>query len=483
MLDARGDDGHAPHPTDARRRGRPVKPVVGYHPPAGFAHRMRRAREADGNPSYQVMAQRVNSNQTTLSKADSGLQIPSWEHLELYLKSVNEDPSTFDEWRAARADAISRAARFQPDLGDDADRPAARRALRSLIAAQGVDEQTIGRRRAETEEHGAPAELPDPVPAAQRLRPRPLLPARWTDDELLWRLYLSGGTPDAAEQWKARLEQLPPGPPPWRRRGVVVPAVAAALVVLTVAGLWLAGGTGGTPARTGVAASGGPARTPTPPPPTLTPGAPAQAELDAVIAAIDPAEAAAGEHAHVDVVITTYGPPPEYLNTTSNVNEELDWSPAAPGRVRTYGTGATSSPEPLPPGPPAGAAGPPSADPVQLQRTLEGMERPGAAALLRRLGELCVAYPLRAPERIAVLRMLRGTPGLAYRGKTIADRLGLPGKAFSADGPDGVRETLVFDPGTGRLLVHESTIQRQNGVPVTTRQIVYVRSVWDDQPD
>lgn len=507
MLDARGEESHAAQPTtDGKKRGRPVKPVEGYGPFAQYARRMREAREApearecDRTPSYQVMAQRVASNHNTLSKADSGAPV-SWEHCELYLKSVNVAPADLPTWRTEHDHAVRRAALFHPDLSGVADRPALRARLRSLMAAEGVDDATLLARRAEAEQHAVPAGLSTPVPDAKRLRgarPLPrLLPRRWTDDETLWAVHLAGGTTDDVAHWRTRLAALPAEPPPWRDRRVIVPALAATavlglaavLVVALVGGVAALRRDGGPGGRTGVAASAAPpgeTLTPVPPPQAgVGGGGPATNELDGIIAGIDPAQPSAGDHAHVDMQITAYGPPPGYPDKVSDVTEQLDWSPHAPGRVVVYGSGAASTPKPLPSGPPLGAAGPPTADPTELQRILEQRRRSGSgtAALMLGVADLCATYPLRAAEQIAVLRMLRDAPGVGYQGEVIVERLGVNGKAFSADGPGGTRETLVVDPGSGRLLVHESTIQRPDGGHVTTRRVVFVRASWDGRPD
>lgn len=475
MPDDRGEDSHAPQPNDARKRGRPVKPVTGFGPFAQFAHRMRAARDADGTPSYLAMGGRVNINQTTLSKADSGAQVP-WEHCELYLRSVKVDPAALAAWRDQYDAAVRRAALFHPDLAGVTTRPALRARLRALLAAEGVDERTLLSRRAEAVEHGAPTEVPAAVPEAQRLRTRPLRPTRWTDDEVLWRLYLAGGTPDDVAHWQKRLAALPEEPPLWRDPRVTRPAViaAAVLVLALIGGAYALGGGGGdTGGQTSVAASTGPSgatRASVPPPQTGGPGGPAAGEFDAIIAAIDPAQAMPGDYAHVDVAIITYGPPPAYPDKKGDVTEELDWSPHAPGRVTVYGSGAAPTPKPLRAGPPLGAAGPPSADPAELQRVLEQRRRSGggAAALMLGVADLCVTYPLRAPERIAMLRMLRAAPGIAFQDEVIVERLGVNGKAFSADGPwhdprdprvrprqRAAAGERVVDPAPGRHARHD----------------------------
>jgi hypothetical protein len=490
MLDARGEESHAPQPADARKRGRPVKPITGYGPYAQLARRMRHVRDGDNTPSYQAMGHRVNSNPTTLSKADTGAPV-SWEHCELYLRSVGVDASALPGWRADHDDTARRAALFHAGLTDVTSRSALRARLRAVVAAESVTRQDLRTRRADAERHDVPAELPSPVPAADRLQARRLPPRRWTDEEMLWLLYLAGGTADDVAQWQARLADLPAEPPLWRDPGVVRAAVLGVLVIVVLTGgAYVLVRTGGdSSGRTSVAASGGSpgeALTPVPPAqPGADAGGSAAAELDAIIAAVGSQPPAAGRTAHVDIAITTYGPAPAYRGVVSEITEELDWSPDAPGRRVVHGSGVAPTPQPLPAGPPLGAAGPPSADPAELQRLLEQRRRSGGgtAALLLGVADLCVSHPLHPPERVAVLRMLRAAPGLTFQGQTIVERLGVPGKAFRADSPGGTRETLVFDPATGRLLLHETSIQHQDGTPAATRRVIYLRSSWDAQPD
>ncbi|MEU7959647.1 hypothetical protein [Micromonospora humida] len=65
-------------------------------------------------------------------------------------------------------------------------------------------------------------------------------------------------------------------------------------------------------------------------------------------------------------------------------------------------------------------------------------------------------WPLQPRQRAALLQLVIETPGVRYRG-SYPDRANRPGHAVSADGVDGRRETLIFDPDTGRLLSHETT--------------------------
>ncbi|MER5332901.1 hypothetical protein [Micromonospora sp. NPDC002717] len=104
----------------------------------------------------------------------------------------------------------------------------------------------------------------------------------------------------------------------------------------------------------------------------------------------------------------------------------------------------------------------PSADPAdlrdQLAQELAALppEQRGAAGTLQAIARLNRYHPLGPAERSALLHQLADTPGIAERG-AYPDRAGRPGLAFSADDRQGRRETLLFDPGSGELLSHETT--------------------------
>jgi hypothetical protein len=87
----------------------------------------------------------------------------------------------------------------------------------------------------------------------------------------------------------------------------------------------------------------------------------------------------------------------------------------------------------LPPGPPT-KVGPPTADPDMLWLRLENQypARVGPVRCLRAVTDLIDTYPLDTAQRAAVLRLLAGCDGIAYRDQDI-DRHNRPGIAISAD--------------------------------------------------
>ncbi|MFF5225815.1 hypothetical protein [Dactylosporangium sp. NPDC000521] len=489
MTDPRGANNHAqPPPDEGRRRGRREAPILSYGPIAQHARRLRQARVAAGSPSYKVVGKGAQMSESQACEiASPAKRLPTAQQCAAFLTSVKQNGTPITNWCADHAEYERRAALFRPDLAGVKDRPALRAAAAAALAADGVTDQVLLQRRADAAQHPVPKELPGPVPCDEDL-----LAEACTDAALLWRVYLGGCSPDDVLHWRSHLDRLPPEPhpaPPPAARKPPVPrrtALLAGAAVLIGAGLAAGGyvlGAGEDGARTG----GLPGRgaTGTSPPPISPPaGGPAAVELDALIAAAELAQDTTGGTAHVDFVLTTFGPAPTYDGIVSEVTEELDWSPNGPGRRVVTGTGAPANPDPLPPGPPRYAAGPPSTDPAQLQHVLEGLRKPGGVTvLLLGVADLCDTYPLRQAERIAVLRMLRAAPDLQYTGKTTVEKLGLPGKAFSADTADGVRETLVFDQRDGRVLSHETLRRQADRTYLLARRVIYLRSTWDDLRD
>ncbi|MEV0568469.1 hypothetical protein [Dactylosporangium sp. NPDC050588] len=486
MTEPRGANNHAqPPPTDGRKPGRREAPVTSFGPAAQHARRARAARVAGGSPSYKAVGKAARMSETVACDVASPKRLPTVQQCTAFLTAVARDGTPITQWCPDHAEYERRAALFRPDLTGVDDRPAMRSAAGAALAADGVTDQEVLRRRAEALKHPVPKELPGPVPDEAQL-----LAEACSDAALLWRVYLGGGTPDDVLHWKAHLDRLPPEPasapePPAPPKPLVSrrTALLAGVALIVGAGGYLLGAdkddarsTGGLPGRGATGSS---------PPPISPPAAtPAAMELDAIIAATERVPDTTGSIAHVDFLLTTFGPAPTYDGVTGEVKEELDWSPTAPGRRVVTGTGAPADPDELPPGVPKYSAGPPSADPTELQHVLEALRKPGGATvLLLGVGDLCDTYPLHRAERVAVLRMLRGAADLQFTGKVTVEKLGLPGKAFSADTPAGVRETLVFDQRDGRLLAHE-TLERQRDLTyLLTRRVIYLRSVWDDLPD
>ncbi|SCF44495.1 hypothetical protein GA0070216_11755 [Micromonospora matsumotoense] len=92
---------------------------------------------------------------------------------------------------------------------------------------------------------------------------------------------------------------------------------------------------------------------------------------------------------------------------------------------------------------------------VALHRSLP-RELDDAAGTLGLVDWFYRFWPLTPRQRAALLQLVIEMPGVRYRG-SYPDRANRPGYAVSADGVDGRRETLIFDPDTGRLLSRETT--------------------------
>jgi Helix-turn-helix domain len=65
-------------------------------PLVSLALGLRELRRAAGNPSYREMARRVHRSQTALSEAAGGIQAPTWDTVEAYVKACGGDPA---DWR------------------------------------------------------------------------------------------------------------------------------------------------------------------------------------------------------------------------------------------------------------------------------------------------------------------------------------------------------------------------------------------------
>ncbi|PTA44538.1 hypothetical protein [Micromonospora sp. RP3T] len=144
--------------------------------------------------------------------------------------------------------------------------------------------------------------------------------------------------------------------------------------------------------------------------------------------------------------------------------ERLWWTREGTGRrtVQPVDHGRRSRPKPAPLGPNELTEVPPapSADPAELRAQVASLlagrppELRNAAGLLELVAEMYRFWPLSAPQRATLLRLLAGTEGIIDSG-SYPDRAGRDGYAISADNVKGQRETLQFDEKTGRLLSHE----------------------------
>jgi hypothetical protein len=104
----------------------------------------------------------------------------------------------------------------------------------------------------------------------------------------------------------------------------------------------------------------------------------------------------------------------------------------------------------------------PSADPPILASQLADHEdfSTGPQAVLRAVCELYRYHALDAEHRVAALRVLASTSGLAYRG-IVVDAAGRRGVAITVDSDSGgTRDVAVFAPATGQLLAYERVFLR-----------------------
>jgi hypothetical protein len=168
-------------------------------------------------------------------------------------------------------------------------------------------------------------------------------------------------------------------------------------------------------------------------------------------------------------------------------DERLCWANDARGRrvvtVSRRGAVPETKTEDLPPGPPPGAVDPPDADPARLaEAALRQRPKPdGHVRPLLLCVDLADTYPLAPPQRAAALRMLAAQDGIVPRGQGV-DRLGRNGLAFSADGADGRRVTLLFDPADGRLLGAQVDVPVPSAAGAVNRDdIAYVEAGWSDR--
>ncbi|WP_327001500.1 hypothetical protein OHA72_41175 [Dactylosporangium sp. NBC_01737] len=540
-----GGDRPASRPTrppkpSGGNRGRPLNAVKGYGPAAQFARKLRALLAAAGRPRRVDLAF-GRSNPTTMSKVDSGRELPTWDNVADYLRGCGQDAAAIAGWRNDYEQHARRAARFRPDLSA-ADRAALRAAVGDLLAAEGVDRPELLRRRADAERDGVAVNLPvgEAVPTVEELVAEPA-----GDRILLWTVYLGGGTAADVAHWQQQLARLPPSPEPgpspspspapdtvpghgpdaagaaasdagaasvppsapaaapppdsarWRR-AVLIGAGAVLVLVLGVGYAVAANG------RKRDAEGTAPRATSSPPGVTspVAPGEPTGATGDAAAGVLNdladrvartPA-APTGTYAHLHRSLRSVdttgsdGTGTTGFDTAGKITEEwLTWSATAPGRrivkVTVDGVTTTPSPEPLPPGPPRGAAGPPSTDPVLLEQVL-GARRParvGPPRMLLGVADLCETYPLNPAERATVLRLLARVAGITVRGQA-ADRTGRPGLAVSADHAGGRRETLIFGLLDGRLLAHETSVPLPSGGGDVTEDVVFLEAHYDDQP-
>lgn len=181
-----------------------------------------------------------------------------------------------------------------------------------------------------------------------------------------------------------------------------------------------------------------------------------------------PEPATQGRYAHVCLQLWS----PEDLAAGSDdlgryQEEQLWWTPQRSGRgsvtrfedgrrtggpdVTRYGVGDLTEAPPAPADELATLR-----QQIAMLRDAQPLELRNAAGTLWLVAQFHRFWPPTPRQRAALLQLVIETPGVSYQGK-YPDRANRLGYAVSADGVNGRRETLTFEPGTGRLLSHETT--------------------------
>jgi len=153
---------------------------------------------------------------------------------------------------------------------------------------------------------------------------------------------------------------------------------------------------------------------------------------------------------------TTLPPQPAGVHTAQWTQQlPADLRPA----VKTFGPGEYPHPV-LSPSPQAGLLA------AQIGNAYAYHVATGVADLFR-LG-------LKPAQREAALQVLAGTNNLAYHG-TVQDRASRTGIAFTSTDPGtGVREVLIFHPGSGELFDHEKWVTGINGEIIVDAYTLYL---------
>jgi len=509
--------------------GRPKLPIVGFGPVAAFAEALRRARLAAENPTYRKMARLCNQSPSALSTADRGTSLPSWECTRAYLLACDVHDDALEEWKQ-RWDAAGRhARRLTPDLAWTGMMSELCTALNHLMSSLRLTADTVTARIAGLTDPPADCGLSTPPPSAQQIADVLAGGTAVERDLVGYVVFACGGTSTDITYWlkhrdrvqavaagapageptpsdpsavaPAAPEPPEPGPPsapgagaPALRRGlagrprwVAAITVAAALAVMAAGADVLFDLDPSEPGDTRIA------RFATVPDSVRDlPSSPVTARdklLDLkqhIERAADPRSA--GRYTHIHLRTSS-------RDTTNNdaaqpetfTEEHLWWAADLSGRRSTTistgaGPGRTPHEERFLPGELPIVVREPASLPDELRRQLTSQQPPdaGAAGTLRAVADLNAFHLLTRAQRGAILQVLAETEGLTYRGllPDAADRTGI---AVSADtqnrvGP-AVRDTLIFDPGTGVLLSHETTsipTPAATGVGTTLGVVLYL---------
>jgi hypothetical protein len=194
--------------------------------------------------------------------------------------------------------------------------------------------------------------------------------------------------------------------------------------------------------------------------------------------------AATGKYAAIRVQIwsadTTPSPP---VSTQDGViDERLWWAADGSGRrVQAAVPPANGTAQTLNYGP--GELSVAIAEPADQVEILAGQmhaydQSPGPRSLVTTAAELFRWHPLGAAQRAALIQVLADTDGLIDRGE-VTDRAGRHGRAVSVDttaAGSSIRDILVFDPATGRLLDYEQILQPGSKSPILLSYTLFLEA-------
>lgn len=476
--------------------GRPIERIEGFGPVAEFARELREKWRAAGSPTIESMKTRTGCSVGALSEATKARKMPSARTTRAYLLGCNVkdgDPE-LEAWEVRRKAAEEAAKRFQPpQLSSCGSLPELRAELRSLMADQALDVETLMQRLNATRNSVVTGE----EITEQLHGPHPF------DPEVLAALVIAmGGTASDAQSWKdshervsdrpqplgsTDLQHVGGGPPPSarlpltatmipavtrrvaqlrvRRWTVVVIPTVVLLALLAVAVSVVKGRSGGaTPAM--IVPTQEPAPAPQPESVSIrTTAAVRLADLSTRVKKRSD-EHVAGRYIFIHYQVWWPNPAEGTNSKRDEVKDvKLWWDSSLSGRLlttTTEGQGSSRLPaEQLFLNDFYVPVSEPSDDPLKLATQLATMQSPelGAAGRLRAIATINSHYDVTASQRAAVLQLLAETSGMTFRGEYLdrADRAGL---AFSADTRNGTsvtRDTLVFHESTGALLAHESS--------------------------
>ncbi|MFG1673073.1 hypothetical protein [Micromonospora sp. NPDC049282] len=257
---------------------------------------------------------------------------------------------------------------------------------------------------------------------------------------------------------------------PRRRRRLAVPLTLAMLTGLVTQAL-----TGGGPDRSGRPPTAAPpsSRTETPqtsrgderdPAPFEPLGAGVRLDRIADRVARSKERPDRGRYAHVCLWVWSPDDLKPHSDDLERFREErLWWTRERTGRRTVqavdHGRRSRAKVSPLDRGELTGAPPEPSEDLATLREQVAEQlggrppELRNPAGMLELVAEMHRFWPLSAPQRATLLRLLAETEGI-IDGGGYPDRGGRDGYAISADNGEGQRETLQFDEKTGGLLSH-----------------------------